>query len=119
MEMKVEIELPELEGFEYTGEYRPVMSGEYFLNSNNKPEFASSSYVSNYHILKPVEKWIVPTLEYMQENYKWGEAVEARFRHCESYAWQANKRLLFVNGDTYIDTMLHIWTFCEIKEKVK
>ena len=28
--MKVELELPEIEGFEYTGEYRKAKSGEYW-----------------------------------------------------------------------------------------
>ena len=31
--MKVEIELPEIEGYEYTGEYRFPIVGEYFLKS--------------------------------------------------------------------------------------
>lgn len=118
--MKVEIELPELEGFEYTGEYRPVMPGEYFLNSNNKPELTSSSYVSNYHILKPVEKWIVPTLEYMRDNYKWGETVEARFRDSCSQNWIDDELsyILPENGG-FANPDLYSYNQCLIKENVK
>jgi len=35
--MKIEIELPEIEGFEYTGEYTMPKVGEYYLDIHFKP----------------------------------------------------------------------------------
>lgn len=61
--MKVEIELPEIDGYEYTGEYRCPKYGEYYLAANSltreKNQLDEGSIWAR-HILRPVSKWIVP-----------------------------------------------------------
>lgn len=54
MEVEVKIKLPEIEGFEYTGEFRSPRRGEYYLNTvRNTGEQASFTYGSiRKHILK-------------------------------------------------------------------
>ena len=66
--MKVEIELPEIEGFEYTGDFRHVKIGEYFLNTKFPTIYATlcdetyGSYNGNFkrHILRKVGPVKVP-----------------------------------------------------------
>ena len=58
--MKVEIELPEIEGYEYTGEYRGVEEGEYFLPYTRmvaeKYEYSAHGIFGNALILRP-KRW--------------------------------------------------------------
>jgi hypothetical protein len=115
--MKVKIELPELEGYEYTGEYREVAANEYYLDVFGEAKKAEADVYEPYPILKPVEKWIVPTLEYMQENYKWGETVEARVKDTINVEWSMS-RLESIDDRYATDDGLS-WRYCEIKEKVK
>jgi len=116
--MKVEIDLPEIDGFEYTGEYRKPKKGEWYY-SGLCAVHAEYSIGCCLPILKPVEKWITPTLEYMQEYYRWGEDVEARFRNCDSDDWHYTLLLGIEDGDTdpYIDYNNDDYKYCEIKEK--
>jgi len=48
---KIEVELPELEGFEYTGEYRKAEPGEWYLNSRNKIDSNPNSLSTCYEYL--------------------------------------------------------------------
>ncbi len=55
--MKVEIELPEIEGFEYTGEFRYPKQGECFLEGTSKVSFAAGDFLLlKKIILKEKEK---------------------------------------------------------------
>jgi hypothetical protein len=117
--MKIVIDLPEIEGFEYTGEYRKIKNGDWFLNEDLKP-IRSSCTGDVFPILKPVEKWIVPTLEYMQENYKWGEGAEARVRDYSNDVWRDDS--LYAISERSGLTFLYLchnerWKYCEIKVK--
>ena len=53
--MKVELELPEVAGYEYTGEYRPFAVGEFYYNENevHKATWSSSSC---YPIMKAIKR---------------------------------------------------------------
>ena len=60
--MKIEIELPEIEGFEYTGEYRPPNADDWFLDGIGKPyQYRTNNYEGRppFPILK--KKSIVST----------------------------------------------------------
>ena len=63
--MKVEIELPEIEGYEYTGEYRCPKKGEYFLGCASLTacsiEYEGSMNVGT-HILKKVKPSLIGML---------------------------------------------------------
>lgn len=58
---KVEIDLPVLEGYEYTGEYRQPEAHEAFLGNNNVPVYGKLS-VGAFPILRKTE-WRDATLE--------------------------------------------------------
>ncbi len=53
--MKVEIDLPEIPGYEYTGEYRPYTTGEFYYDHGGaqKANWDSGGY---YPILRKKEK---------------------------------------------------------------
>ena len=54
--MKIEIDLPEIEGFEYIGEYRIPEEDEWFLYGNGSPEKVGlSPIVHIFPILRKVE----------------------------------------------------------------
>jgi len=55
--MKVSIDLPEIEGFEYTGEYRKPVIGEWFLNVEKVPTKSLTVRGSPYPILKKKESY--------------------------------------------------------------
>lgn len=57
--VKVEMELPAIEGYEYTGEYREFKVGEYFLTDTTKKIVEKAKYDSGaeYPIMRPVTKW--------------------------------------------------------------
>ena len=57
--MKVEIELPEIEGYEYTGEYRNARPDDYYASGRIAVQPRETTLYS-YFILRPVTKWIVP-----------------------------------------------------------
>ena len=50
--MKIELDLPEIEGYEYTGEYRIAEAGEYFMEELHAFSFADDRTDSEYPILK-------------------------------------------------------------------
>ena len=51
--MKIELELPEIEGFEYTGEYRAPKKGEWFFDSG-EALMETSEDSCEYPILKKI-----------------------------------------------------------------
>ncbi len=53
--MKVTLDLPEIEGFEYTGEYRQAKTGEPYMILNGKVESCIGGSNSLYPILKKIE----------------------------------------------------------------
>jgi len=53
--MKVLIELPEIEGFGYTGEYRKAKEGEWFLGATGEPIEASPMMCEPRPLLKKIE----------------------------------------------------------------
>ena len=50
--MKVEIDLPEIEGYEYTGEYRPPKDGECYLGREHTAKKATFNYDDRHLILR-------------------------------------------------------------------
>jgi len=63
--MKVEVDLPEIEGYEYTGEYREPKKGEYILGYATLTACMikyEDSMNFNNHILKKVEPSLVGML---------------------------------------------------------
>lgn len=48
--MNVLVDLPEIEGFEYTGEYRVPKDGEWFLDGTNNPY----KYSGTFEMLSPL-----------------------------------------------------------------
>ena len=59
--MKVEIDLPEIEGYEYTGEYRCPKAGEYYLDGSGRTvscHYGSrgDTYGVRFHILRK-KRW--------------------------------------------------------------
>ena len=69
--MKITLDLPEIEGYEYTGEHRQATSGDIFLNSQNEMHvITNTSTHGHYPILKkkaPKYKTITPA-SYLQES---------------------------------------------------
>lgn len=118
--MKVEIDLPEIEGYEYTGEYRGPKCGEFVLSDSLSIAKANECF-KPMHILEPVEKWIVPTIEYMQEHYRWGERPEVRVRDSKSEVWNSTEGLININMvDDDCERFECYWDYykyCEIKER--
>ena len=107
--MKIEIELPEIDGFEYTGEYGMPKVGDWFVYADGDVVQAKVDFKDSYprFILKPVEKWIPANLEYIQEHYQWGEVVEVRVRDNVDSGWIST-------NITYYDALE--WDHVEIKE---
>jgi hypothetical protein len=53
--MKIELDLPEIEGYEYTGEHRQAEAGDYYLEATNQAVFQVASCgktIGHYPILK-------------------------------------------------------------------
>ena len=116
--IKVKMNLPKIEGYEYTGECRVPEIGEYILDGFGSGVMeVRCTLISRNFILKPVERWIVPTIEYMQKYYQWGDVINARFRDYEENDW--NKcYLLAINEDkkcSYRSIHNTGWKYCEIK----
>ena len=53
--MKIELELPEIPGYEYTGEYRPPKAGEWFCAGDGTATRAWHNFTSCHPILRKVE----------------------------------------------------------------
>lgn len=53
--MKVTVDLPEVEGFEYTGEYRQAKQGEFVLDGTCVCQETRPYTCFTYFIMKPVE----------------------------------------------------------------
>jgi hypothetical protein len=53
--MKIELDLPEIEGYEYTGEHRIAEAGDYYLEASNEAVFQRPNCgktIGHYPILK-------------------------------------------------------------------
>jgi hypothetical protein len=53
--MKIELDLPEIEGYEYTGEHRIAEAGDYYLEASNEAVFQPPNCgktIGHYPILK-------------------------------------------------------------------
>ena len=57
--VKVEMELPAVPGFEYTGEYRNPRRGECYLHDGDDPNVVTASYdiTAEYPIMRKAAKW--------------------------------------------------------------
>jgi hypothetical protein len=114
--MKVEIELPEVHGYEYTGEYRPPNIGELFWD-NQKVVQCSYSLTSEYPILRVKEKpkillyqWLINHNNNNDEDvedcgYRLIVATEDHIVSvCKEFGWTYKKfnpsPLWSLNGDT-------------------
>lgn len=68
--MKVEIELPEIEGYEYTGEYKSPRKGETFVGDSGGVCIATFNYTCEVrHILKKVKPNLAGMLCYVWDDY--------------------------------------------------
>lgn len=85
--MKVEIDLPEIEGYEYTGEYRVPKRGEYYFFKDNDGAWAASGDVcNNHHILRKKRwraeyygaYWIIDTDGYIHKSYEYSDLIGCR-----------------------------------------
>jgi len=120
--MKTELDLPEIEGFEYTGEYRKPKAGEFYLGGGKDVhECILDGSIFSRPVMERVASWVVPTEEYLQENHKWGETVKARFRDIESDDWHVGYLRVIEKGVDlqYFDHIGNCWRYCEIWEEVK
>lgn len=85
--MQVPIELPEIPGYEYTGEYRKPLEGEYYLMSPSvghaKRQLGSVVFAC-HHILEPVK----PPLVFPDELLSWNIAGIA---WDSAWCWYASK----------------------------
>jgi len=50
--MQIELDLPEIEGYEYTGEYRVAEAMEYFMEELQAVRYSDNRTASDYPILK-------------------------------------------------------------------
>ena len=83
--VKVEMELPAIEGYEYTGEYREFKVGEYFLTDTTKKIVEKAKYNSGaeYPIMRPVTKWRDARASDLENG-----PVECRVRDHEDDDWE-------------------------------
>lgn len=56
------MQMPEIPGYEYTGEYRKVEPGEISVNLDNAAEMVKYRTAYAYPILRKTEKWVPVTL---------------------------------------------------------
>lgn len=59
---KLTIDLPVIEGYEYTGEFRPATKDEYYLGSEWRAVKVITFTISSYPILRPIKKLRGPEL---------------------------------------------------------
>jgi hypothetical protein len=73
--MKITLDLPEIEGYEYTGEHRQATSGDIFLNSQNEMHvITNTSTHGHYPILKKkAPKYKTTTVDTGRELFEYVE----------------------------------------------
>jgi hypothetical protein len=117
--MKVELELPELPGYEYTGQYRPFEFGEFFYDKNevHKATWNSSSCYPIMKAIKRKEKpkivlyqWLVNhNTNLQQDTFDCGYRVvccteDHMVAMCKEFGWTCKKfnpsPLWSLDGDT-------------------
>lgn len=101
--VKVELELPEIPGYEYTGEYRPVLTGELYQDKGSIQK-AGWDTIGCYPIARPktkppiiIYKWLVnyntsTDNDPVDVGYAILEATEDHIDAlCKEYGWTAEK----------------------------
>ena len=92
--MKVEIELPEIEGFEYTGECRFAESDiDYFMYGNDSNGAVSTAASGMSKIKSPIQRKIkqyrnLTRLEAMSAIVENGGPIKCEMRSCENSDWR-------------------------------
>ena len=114
--MKVEIELPEVPGYEYTGEYRSPETGEFF-GHNGEAKQCTYHGCSEYPILRVKEKPKILLYQWLinHNNNNYGDVKDCGYRlivatedhvveMCKEFGWTYKKfnpsPLWSLNGDT-------------------
>jgi len=96
--MKVSIELPEAPGFEYTGEYRKPVVGEWFLNVEKVPTKSPTNRGSPYPILKKKEvyyhSFLINEHTYIEKKALEDALGLVVFDLCDTEDYKALKELL-------------------------
>jgi hypothetical protein len=95
--MKIELDLPEIEGYEYTGEYRIVEAGDYCLESTNEAVFQHPNCgktIGHYPILKKkAVKYAILKGAAFEKEYVEIKALEDAIEIIDShYNWSADLR---------------------------
>lgn len=117
--MKVELELPEIKGFEYTGEYRAPKYEEWFYNDIHVIR-AESDYMAEYPIMRPVIKWRDARPGDLENG-----PVECRYREDKRLDWEEGYFIAISVGksdhlqfgvsddEDIVDTWVQ---FCQVKD---
>lgn len=125
----VNIQLPEVEGYEYSGEYRSPKAGEHYLAESDKPaivKMATMPVSAEYPILRPSKKWRdarpgdlengpVPC-RYSDnlDDIRNGKATEGYF--CTYDACQGTDYAFGVCEDADDEEVDSYWRYCQVKE---
>lgn len=115
--MKVEIDLPEIEGFEYTGEWRSPLKGEWYTHGDGVIQAAFDHTRTCSMILRKVEKWRPATLDDVIRVLR-GECVPARFRDTSKQDWVYGYLMGGVRdvAPSWMSPSGFRWLYCEVKE---
>ena len=107
--MKIEIELPEVPGYEYTGEYRAPNSDDWFLDGTGKPyQYQTSNYEGRPPF--PILKKKAPVYKIMGTEDGIGVFVEIR-------ALKDIMELAFIHPDDMTSRQCAQWT--SLQELIK
>ena len=123
-EQLCKIDLPEIEGFEDTFEFRAPIRGEYIRGSGS-PSFHYSTKVPENMtknprwILRKSQEWVTPT----DEDAKGRPEVEVKIQH--SHPWRREEEYLLAVSDaeTYFtidkDGSVTEWEICRMKKELR
>ena len=117
--MKIEIELPEIEGYEYTGEYRAPKDGEYYTHQGKVIECGMDAHSEYIIIKKKAPKYAVITQgDFLQlcEGRRVGH-VDLSARYVEIKALEDLMRLSFISACDMSNSQIDEWT--DIEELIK
>ena len=114
--MKINIKLPEIEGYEYTGSFRAMVKGEYGSNGNGNWFIQDDrDDLHLYFILKKVHKW-------RKVNCLSDLGKEARFRVFDQDSthstrwWDEGRILMSISLESFICSNNEEWDECEVKD---
>jgi hypothetical protein len=115
--VKVTLDMPEVEGYEYTGEYRQALATEMYMGGGRA---LKGSTISEWPILRKADSWRSATVE---------DAIRAlQGIHIEARFWNAHCEVRKTYGilSSCIPTSAYPWIrvaestaeyqFCEVKE---